>query len=51
VVAEGVESSEQLRLLGEQGYHIAQGFHFTPALPAPALAQWVREHLPAMVEG
>ncbi len=51
VVAEGVESSEQLRLLGEQGYHIAQGFHFTPALPAPALAQWVREHLPATVEG
>ena len=49
VVAEGVESAEQLRLLGAQGYQIAQGFHFTPALPAPALAQWVREHLPAAV--
>ncbi len=46
VVAEGVESAEQLRLLGAQGYQIAQGFHFTPALPAPALADWVREHLP-----
>jgi len=49
VVAEGVESAEQLRLLGAQGYQIAQGFHFTPALPAPALADWVREHLPAEV--
>lgn len=46
VVAEGVESDAQLRLLGQQGYQIAQGFHFTPALPAAALAQWVREHLP-----
>ena len=49
VVAEGVESLEQLRLLGAQGYEIAQGFHFTPALPAPALADWVREHLPVAV--
>ncbi|WP_199398898.1 sensor domain-containing protein [Stenotrophomonas pictorum] len=49
VVAEGVESQAQLRLLGQQGYQIAQGFHFTAALPAPALAQWVREHLAAPV--
>ena len=49
VVAEGVESEAQLRLLGAQGYQVAQGFHFTPALPAPALASWVREHLPVEV--
>lgn len=49
VVAEGVESLEQLKLLGAQGYEVAQGFHFTPALPAPALAEWVREHLPVAV--
>jgi len=47
VVAEGVESGEQLRLLGEQGYGIAQGYHFTPALPAHELDSWIREHLPA----
>ncbi|MGX9718590.1 EAL domain-containing protein [Stenotrophomonas acidaminiphila] len=46
VVAEGVESAEQLRLLGEQGYGIAQGYHFTPALPAEALEAWVREWVP-----
>lgn len=46
VVAEGVETSEQLRLLGDQGYHIAQGFLFTPALPASELAEWVRGNLP-----
>ncbi len=49
VVAEGVESAEQLRLLGEQGYDIAQGFHFTPALPAAELEQWVGERLSAAV--
>jgi len=42
VVAEGVESVEQLRLLGEQGYCIAQGYHFTPALPADELEAWAR---------
>lgn len=48
VVAEGVESAEQLRLLGEQGYCIAQGYHFTPALPAPGLESWIRGRLPTI---
>ncbi|WP_082443801.1 MULTISPECIES: EAL domain-containing protein [Stenotrophomonas] len=48
VVAEGVESAEQLRLLGEQGYCIAQGYHFTPALPAPELESWIRGRMPAI---
>ncbi len=47
VVAEGVESSEQLQLLSAQGYHVAQGYHFTPALPAAAMACWVRAYQPA----
>jgi len=42
VVAEGVETAEQLHLLGEQGYCIAQGYHFTPALPAAELERWIR---------
>ncbi len=45
VVAEGVESAQQLRLLGEQGYEVMQGFHFTAALPAERLAAWVGEEL------
>ena len=45
VVAEGVESVEQLRMLGEQGYGIAQGYHFTPALPAHELETWIHERL------
>ncbi|WP_449465363.1 EAL domain-containing protein [Stenotrophomonas humi] len=49
VVAEGVENEEQLQLLRTQGYHIAQGFHFTPALPAAALAGWVRKRNPEPV--
>lgn len=49
VVAEGVENAEQLRLLDAQGYHIAQGYHFTPALPPAELAGWMHAHLPAAV--
>ncbi|WP_305806027.1 EAL domain-containing protein [Stenotrophomonas sp. YIM B06876] len=47
VVAEGVESAEQLRLLGEQGYRVVQGFHFTPALPAEQLCAWLQQWRPA----
>ncbi|HUN76489.1 MAG TPA: EAL domain-containing protein [Steroidobacteraceae bacterium] len=39
VVAEGVETREQLRLLAEQGCDEAQGFLFSPAVP---LAQFER---------
>ena len=34
VTAEGVESREQMRLLGELGCTRVQGFLFAPALPA-----------------
>lgn len=45
VVAEGVESELQLQLLIEQGYHVAQGYYFTPALPHEELGTWVRDYL------
>ena len=41
VVAEGVETSGQRELLARAGCTIAQGFLFTPALPADALVQWL----------
>ena len=41
VVAEGVETPGQRELLARAGCGIAQGFLFTPALPAGALVQWL----------
>jgi diguanylate cyclase len=40
-IAEGVENIDQLRLLRPMGCHLAQGFHFAPALPAHELEQLV----------
>lgn len=42
VVAEGIESEAQHRLLAEQGYHVAQGYLFARPLAAPDLAAWLR---------
>jgi diguanylate cyclase (GGDEF)-like protein len=44
VVAEGVETPQQMRLLQEQGCLLQQGFLFSQALPAGEFARWVTEY-------
>ena len=41
VIAEGVETPRELELLRELGFGMAQGFLFTPALPADQLRSWI----------
>jgi diguanylate cyclase (GGDEF)-like protein/PAS domain S-box-containing protein len=43
VVAEGVETEAQARLLKEMGCHAAQGYFYAPALPAAQLIDWLRD--------
>jgi EAL domain-containing protein (putative c-di-GMP-specific phosphodiesterase class I) len=42
VVAEGVETDGQRRILADAGCDIAQGWVYTPALPAAELVAWIR---------
>ncbi|MGH8219564.1 MAG: putative bifunctional diguanylate cyclase/phosphodiesterase [Steroidobacteraceae bacterium] len=42
VVAEGVETAEQLKYLRSLGCDQYQGFHFSPPLPAPQFAELLR---------
>ena len=41
VVAEGVETPQQLRFLGEQGCDVVQGYHFSKPLPAGECADYL----------
>jgi diguanylate cyclase (GGDEF)-like protein len=41
IVAEGVETEEQRRILLEQGCDLAQGYLFSPPLPAEPFAAWL----------
>ena len=47
VVAEGVETAEQLAILGELGCDEIQGHYFAPALPPAEFAAFVRSRPPA----
>jgi len=44
VVAEGVETAEQLDYLRQQGCHYAQGYYLASPMNAEACTQWLREH-------
>lgn len=44
VVAEGVETEQQLLFLQEHHCHMAQGYLFSPALPASEFIHWLAKH-------
>ncbi|SEA45830.1 EAL domain-containing protein [Alkalimonas amylolytica] len=43
MVAEGVESSAQLRILRQHHCDLAQGFYFAKAIPEPELLRFLQE--------
>jgi diguanylate cyclase (GGDEF)-like protein len=45
--AEGVEGAAQLAVLRQLGCEQAQGFYWSPALPADQLQDWLQAHPPA----
>jgi len=50
VIAEGVESTEQLQFLRAQGCTLAQGYLFTHPLPAAEMTRWL-QRAPALLRG
>ena len=51
VVAEGVETEEQLRVLRELGCDVLQGFHIARPMPADAVPAWMSTRESARREG
>jgi diguanylate cyclase (GGDEF)-like protein len=49
VVAEGVETENQLAFLKGQGCDIVQGFYYSEPMPGDALPTWLRENIPPNV--
>ena len=48
-VAEGIETVEDWQLVRESGCSVGQGFLVSPAMPAAALPDWVRQHAPRLL--
>lgn len=51
VLAEAVESSRVAQMLADAGCDLAQGYHFSAALSAPAIVDWCRRHNEASLLG
>ena len=47
VIAEGVETAEILAALNELGVNAAQGYFFTPPLPATEIMDWIGANTPS----
>jgi sensor c-di-GMP phosphodiesterase-like protein len=50
VVAEGVETEEQYRILRERGCDGVQGFLFSRALPPIEIIRWLESHRAEQVQ-
>lgn len=44
VIAEGVETEEQMRILREEGCEICQGYFFSRPMPADDFLKWLKEN-------
>jgi EAL domain-containing protein (putative c-di-GMP-specific phosphodiesterase class I) len=44
IVAEGVETESQVRFLKSCGCNIAQGYLYSPPLPAKEMESWLYQH-------
>ncbi len=44
VIAEGVETTDQLALLTTMGYALIQGYVFAKPMPEAALVAWLQDH-------
>ena len=49
VIAEGVETREQLRFLRDHGCDEVQGYYFSAAVPAEEFAQWLGQRAGATI--
>ncbi len=47
VIAEGVETVEQLEFIRASGGHTVQGYYYSRPLPLPSCTEWFKDRLPA----